>query len=78
MKSIQVKLGQAIQRLRKSSGRLEISSQEKLAAVAGINRGYMGSIERGEVNLSLHNIEKIAKALGITVGQLMTEVDKEK
>ena len=73
MTSIKVRLGKAIRRLRAVAG----YSQEKFAAEAEINRGYMGEIERGEVNLSIENIEKIADALDMTVGELMTEVDKE-
>lgn len=53
-------------------------SQEGFAAEAGINRGYYGRIERGAVNVSLDNIEKIATALGVSPGSLMTEVDRQK
>jgi len=40
-------------------------SQEKLALVCGINRAYMGGVERGERNVSLINIWKIADGLGV-------------
>ena len=40
-------------------------SQEKLALVCGINRAYMGGVERGERNVSLINIWKIAEGLGV-------------
>lgn len=40
-------------------------SQERLALEAGLDRSYMGGIERGEYNVSLRNIEKIRKALKI-------------
>jgi transcriptional regulator with XRE-family HTH domain len=73
MTPLQLRFGSAVRRLRREAG----FSQEGFAAKAGINRGYYGSIERGKVNLSLDNIGKVAKALGVTVGQLMTEVDKE-
>lgn len=39
-------------------------SQEQLAAKAGVHRTYIGMIERAEKNITLENIEKIAKALG--------------
>jgi len=42
-------------------------SQEKLALVAGLDRSYMGGVERGERNISLLNIGKIAGALGVSL-----------
>jgi len=45
-------------------------SQEELAAKAGVHRTYIGMIERGEKNITLTNIEKIAKALGLTISEL--------
>jgi transcriptional regulator with XRE-family HTH domain len=52
-------------------------SQERFALRAGINRSYFGRLERGEVNASLDLIERIAKGLGISVGRLFQEVDKQ-
>ena len=43
-------------------------SQEALAEMAEIDRSYMGGIERGEHNVSLININKIASALQISLG----------
>ena len=48
-------------------------SQEALADKAGIHRNYLGGIERRERNVGLDNLEKIAKALGISVSQLLEE-----
>lgn len=46
-------------------------SQEKLAEKAGVHRTYIGMIERAEKNITLLNIEKIAKALDIRVSELL-------
>lgn len=46
-------------------------SQEKLAELAGLHRTYIGMIERAEKNITLCNIEKIAKALGVDIKDLL-------
>ena len=46
-------------------------SQEQLAELAGVHRTYIGMIERAEKNITLENIEKIAKALKIPLDKLM-------
>jgi transcriptional regulator with XRE-family HTH domain len=56
-------------RVRKERLKLGIS-QEELAARAGLHRTYIGMIERGEKNITIINIEKIAKALDITISEL--------
>ncbi len=47
-------------------------SQEALAEKAGVHRTYIGMIERAEKNITLINIERIAIALDIPLGELMT------
>ena len=47
-------------------------SQEKLASRAEMHRTYIGMIERAEKNITLQNIEKVAKALEISLDKLMT------
>ncbi len=66
--------GSAVRRLRKES-RL---SQEGLAEKAGLHRTYLGDIERGERNVSLINIERIARALGVSLSSLMLAADAER
>jgi transcriptional regulator with XRE-family HTH domain len=46
-------------------------SQESFAGRCGLDRTYLGGIERGERNLALKNIETIAKALDMTLAELM-------
>lgn len=48
-------------------------SQEELASKAGVHRTYIGMIERAEKNITLANIEKIAKALNLPIGNLIKE-----
>lgn len=45
-------------------------SQEQLASKASVHRTYIGMIERAEKNITLENIEKIAKALKISISKL--------
>lgn len=51
-------------------------SQEKLAFAAELDRTYIGSVERGERNISLINTKKIAKALNIKITDLL-DIDYE-
>ncbi len=46
-------------------------SQEELGRIAKLHRTYIGMIERGEKNITLENIEKIADALGVPLKKLM-------
>lgn len=69
-----VKIGKKIQHLRKESG----YSQEEFACQAGIARTYMGRVERGEQNISIQNLIKIALALKVEVGILVPSIKQLK
>jgi transcriptional regulator with XRE-family HTH domain len=46
-------------------------SQERMAAEAGLDRAFVGTLERGQRNISIDNIELIAKAIGSPAHELM-------
>ena len=46
-------------------------SQEALAEVSGLHRTYVGSVERGERNISIDNIERLGQALGVDAAKLI-------
>lgn len=54
--------------------RLDLS-QEALASVIGIHRTYVGSVERGERNISLKNIHAFARSLRTTASSLLAEAE---
>jgi XRE family transcriptional regulator, regulator of sulfur utilization len=65
--------GQAVRELRVVRG----LSQEGLALVAGVDRGFMGHLERGERQASLTVVLKIAKALGCRPSALLASVEAQ-
>ncbi len=64
--SILIEVGSRIRELRAQRG----FSQEKLAECSVLHRTYVGAVERGERNISLRNLQKIAVALGINLETL--------
>ncbi len=61
-----VNFGKKIRAIRRKKG----LSQESAAFASGLDRSYFGGIERGEHNIALINIEKIASALGVSIKDL--------
>lgn len=49
-------------------------SQDELAAKAGVHRTYIGMIERGEKNITLINIKKVAKAFDLAIDKLLANL----
>jgi len=67
MSDIQEKVGKKIKEIRKQKS----LSQEELAFRSGLHRTYISDIERGSRNVSVKNIEKIARALGVKSSELL-------
>lgn len=67
-------LGRRIRDLRTKQG----YSQEAFADRCGVHRTFMGTVERGESNISFSNLAKIAKALSMPISDVVAGVDKEK
>jgi transcriptional regulator with XRE-family HTH domain len=68
---ILIKFGNKIRKERLKRG----YSQEDFAELVGVHRTYIGMIERAEKNITLRSIEKIAKALNVSISKLI-EIDK--
>jgi transcriptional regulator with XRE-family HTH domain len=66
-KSMQLVFAANVRRARQQAG----ITQEALAHLAGLDRTYVGQVERGERNISISNIERLAKALGVDEVELM-------
>ena len=70
MEDIRIRFGRALRRRRQKLG----VSQEAFADMCQLDRTYIGGIERGERNVALVNIEKIAKTLRLTIAELFRGV----
>lgn len=69
--SILISFGEKVRKVRKERG----LSQEELAFNANLHRTYIGMIERGEKNITLTNIQKIANALNVSINDLLDEIN---
>ena len=66
---VKAAFGRRIRLLRQRAG----LSQEQLALKCGLDRTYVGGVERGERNISIVNIERIARALDLSLAELFDE-----
>jgi transcriptional regulator with XRE-family HTH domain len=66
---VKEKIGQRIKELREVSS----MSQKELSYAADLDRSYIASVENGQRNISIVNIEKIAIALGVTLKEFFTD-----
>jgi transcriptional regulator with XRE-family HTH domain len=67
---VRIRFGRAVRNRRQKLG----VSQEEFADMCGLDRTYVGGIERGERNLALVNIEKIARTFRISLSELFRGV----
>ena len=70
MEDIRLRFGRTVRTKRHTLG----VSKEEFADICGLDRTYIGGIERGERNVALVNIEKIATALKISLPELFRRV----
>jgi transcriptional regulator with XRE-family HTH domain len=67
--TVQHQFGRHLRTLRAKAG----LSQEELASKCNLDRTYIGSVERGERNISLQNIWRISNALGVSPGEFFRD-----
>jgi transcriptional regulator with XRE-family HTH domain len=68
---VKIKIGHRIKQHRESAK----MSQKDLAYSADLDRSYIASVENGQRNISIVNIEKIAKALGVTLKEFFNDIE---
>lgn len=71
---VKLKIGQRIKELREQTN----MSQKDLAYAADLDRSYIASIENGQRNVSIINIEKIATALNVTLKEFFNDAEFNK
>lgn len=69
MADVKKSFGENLRRVRKAKG----FSQEQLAHASGLDRSYVGKIERGQVNLTIEKINVLAKTLSCSLKELVPE-----
>ena len=65
--------GHAVRCLREQRG----WSQEMLAEQADLNRSYVGELERGQATASLLTLEKLARAFGVAISELLLQTERQ-
>ena len=70
MQDVQKRLGSKIAEMRRKRG----FTQEGFAHECGFHRSYMGAVERGEKNITITQVEKIAQALKVSLSELLKGV----
>jgi transcriptional regulator with XRE-family HTH domain len=68
---VQVTFGAAVRALRES----RLLTQQQLAELADLHTNYVSSVERGERNIGLHNVVRLAHALDVPVSTLLLSLD---
>jgi len=71
-RTARVILAENVRQLREHAG----LSQERLAELAGFHRTYVSQLEREKCNISLDNLEHLAKVLGVRAAQLISETQR--
>ena len=71
---VKIKIGQRIKKLRE----LASMSQKDLAYTADLDRSYIASVESGQRNISIVNIEKIAEALNVSLKEFFNDAEFDK
>ncbi len=66
---VKVMVGKNVRAFRKLMG----IGQQEFASIAGLNRSWLASVERGEVNVTIESLERIATVIGIPVNVLLIE-----
>ena len=72
-KDIVMQFGERVRSLRKA----KLLSQEQLADLASLDRTYISGIERGRRNVSLRNVEAVARALDVSLSEFFSGIDQE-
>jgi transcriptional regulator with XRE-family HTH domain len=71
MSTLLIRLGETIRELRKLKG----LSQDELGEKSGFHFTYIGGLERGERNISLSNLEKVASCLSVNISDLLRSAE---